>query len=523
MPINQLEVLTALDRAKLQWYHFTAIVIAGMGFFSDAYDLFCISTVTNLLGRIYYFDEASSSPGILPKPVAVAVMGVALCGALCGELFFGWMGDKIGRKKVFGITLLLMVFASIGSGLSFDRTPKAVITTLCFFRFWLGFGVGGDYPLSATIISEYGNKKNRGAFIAAVFTLQGFGILAGGAVAIFVSAVFNSKYHRPAYIDNRAGSTAPQADHVWRIILMFGAIPAALTYYWRMKMPETARYTALIRRDANQAAADMSSVLNIEIEVDQRRAEEIAMTKPRFSLFSREFARRHGWHLLGTASTWFLVDIVFYSQNLYQKDKFTILGWLPDPKLMNAIEEVQKIAKSQLIVAACSTVPGYFFTIALVDQMGRKRIQLMGFFFMTLFTFAFAISYNSSQKHLMGVKVVLYCSTFFFSNFGPNVTTFIVPAEIFPARLRSTCHGISGAAGKAGAVIGTIVFLYAGKRATAPLLVLAVTSALGVLFTFLIPESMGKSLEEISGENDEEQAIQLGYSQSSTSRTAPSE
>jgi PHS family inorganic phosphate transporter-like MFS transporter len=62
----QLEVLTSLDKAKTQWYHFTAIVIAGMGFFTDAYDLFCISTVTRLIGRIYYYHPGSNVPGTIP-------------------------------------------------------------------------------------------------------------------------------------------------------------------------------------------------------------------------------------------------------------------------------------------------------------------------------------------------------------------------------------------------------------------------------------------------------------------------
>ncbi|KAK8654213.1 hypothetical protein V6N13_128186 [Hibiscus sabdariffa] len=77
-------------------------------------------------------------------------------------------------------------------GLSFGHTPKSVMVTLCFFRFWLGFGIGGDYPLFATIMSEYANKKTRGAFIAAVFAMQGFGTLSGGLFAIILSSAFNA-------------------------------------------------------------------------------------------------------------------------------------------------------------------------------------------------------------------------------------------------------------------------------------------------------------------------------------------
>jgi len=147
MARQQLVVLKALDGAKTQLYHFTAIVIAGMGFFTDAYDLFCISLVTKLLGRIYYTDKGAAKPGTLPPNVADAVNGVAFCGTLAGQLFFGWLGDKLGRKRVYGLTLLLMVVCAIGSGLSFGHSAKGVMATLCFFRFWLGFGIGGDYPL----------------------------------------------------------------------------------------------------------------------------------------------------------------------------------------------------------------------------------------------------------------------------------------------------------------------------------------------------------------------------------------
>jgi MFS transporter, PHS family, inorganic phosphate transporter len=263
MAREQLQVLNALDLAKTQWYHFTAIVIAGMGFFTDAYDIFTISLVTKLLGRIYYYKPGSSIPGTLPPNVSAAVTGVAFCGTLAGQLFFGWLGDKMGRKRVYGMTLMMMVICCIASGLSFGHTAKGVMATLCFFRFWLGFGIGGDYPLSATIMSEYANKKTRGAFIAAVFAMQGFGNLTGGIVALIVSAGFKAKYKSPAYDVDPVASTPPESDYAWRIILMFGAIPAVLTYYWRMKMPETARYTALVAKNAKQAAADMTTVLQV--------------------------------------------------------------------------------------------------------------------------------------------------------------------------------------------------------------------------------------------------------------------
>ncbi|KAL6636459.1 hypothetical protein ACP70R_024031 [Stipagrostis hirtigluma subsp. patula] len=517
MARDQLQVLSALDAAKTQWYHFTAIVIAGMGFFTDAYDLFCISLVTKLLGRIYYYRAGAADPGSLPPNVAAAVNGVAFCGTLSGQLFFGWLGDKMGRKRVYGMTLMCMVLCSIASGLSFGHTPNSVMATLCFFRFWLGFGIGGDYPLSATIMSEYANKKTRGAFIAAVFAMQGFGILTGGVVTLVVSAAFRARFDAPAYQDSALASTPPQADYVWRIILMFGAIPALLTYYWRMKMPETARYTALVAKNAKQAASDMAKVLQVEIDADEDKA---ADPKKEFGLFSGEFWARHGLHLVGTTTCWFLLDIAFYSQNLFQKDIFSAIHWIPKARTMSAMEEVFRIARAQTLIALCGTVPGYWFTVALIDVVGRFKIQVMGFAMMTVFMLGLAVPYHhwTTPGNHIGF-VVMYAFTFFFANFGPNATTFIVPAEIFPARLRSTCHGVSAAAGKAGAIIGSFGFLYAaqsqdkaktdhgypaGIGVRNSLFVLAGCNVLGLACTFFVPESNGKSLEELSGENEDD-------------------
>ncbi|KAK6121844.1 hypothetical protein DH2020_044457 [Rehmannia glutinosa] len=341
MASNNISVLNALDNARTQWYHVTAIVIAGMGFFTDAYDLFCISTVSKLLGRIYYYDPTTGKPGKLPHSINNLVIGVALVGTLTGQLFFGYLGDKLGRKKVYGVTLVLMVICAICSGLSFGYSAKAVMGTLCFFRFWLGFGIGGDYPLSATIMSEYANKKTRGAFIAAVFAMQGVGIIFAGLVSMILSKVFLDNYGTVPFSTEHVFSTEPEADYVWRIVLMLGALPALLTFYWRMKMPETGRYTALIEGNAKQAAADMGKVLDIEIQADQDRVAQFNSSNE-YKLLSHEFFKRHGRHLIGTTTTWFLLDIAFYSQNLTQKDIFPTMGLTSKAENVSALEEMFK-------------------------------------------------------------------------------------------------------------------------------------------------------------------------------------
>ncbi|XWS36418.1 hypothetical protein CRYUN_Cryun20dG0084200 [Craigia yunnanensis] len=170
--------------------------------------------------------------------------------------------------------------------------------------------------------------------------------------------------------------------------------------------------------------------------------------------------------------------------------------------------------------------------------MGRFAIQLMGFFFMIVFMFALAIPYDHWTHKDNWIRfVIIYSLTFFFANFGPNATTFVVPAEIFLARLRSTCHGISAASGKLGAIVGAFGFSYLAQnkdKANADagyptgigvknsLLLLGAVNALGFLLTFLVPESKGKSLEEMSSENKDNGAKgEAELSSSTNHRTVP--
>lgn len=277
-----------------------------------------------------------------------------------------------------------------------------------------------------------------------------------------------------------------------------------------------------------QAAKDMQKVLDVSLS--QIAEEESLPNPPSYSLFSKEFLCRHGRDLFSCAANWFLVDIVFYSSNLFQSkiydndsyirpkdevDAFGNLRYIRPKGEVNAFEDAFQYAKLQAIIAICSTIPGYYATVYFIDRVGRVKIQIMGFFFMALGMFAIGIPYYIYwYDHANVGFMFLYGLTFFFSNFGPNTTTFIVPAELFPARFRSTCHGISGAAGKIGAIIGSVGFLWASQNKekngytkgigmTASLVILGGICILGMIVTyFFTRETKERSLEE--NENEDE-------------------
>jgi hypothetical protein len=86
---------------------------------------------------------------------------------------------------------------------------------------------------------------------------------------------------------------------------------------------------------------------------------EMVVSGDTFGLFSSRFQKCHNLHLLATTSTWFLLGITFYSQNLFQKDIFSKVGWISPARTMNDIEKVFRVSRAQALIALCGTVPGY--------------------------------------------------------------------------------------------------------------------------------------------------------------------
>jgi MFS family permease len=152
-----------------------------------------------------------------------------------------------------------------------------------------------------------------------------------------------------------------------------------------------------------------------------------------------------------------------------------------------------------LAIFAVAAFPGYLVAAATMDRLGRKAIQVLGFALMAV-AFA-AIAFLPGGTQAVVPFIFLYGLSYFFAEFGPNTTTFVFPAEIFPARVRTTSHGITATSGKIGAFLGTFAFplIMAKFGLSGAMSTVAVVSIAGLLVTWwLLPEPNGKSLEEIS-------------------------
>ncbi|TMW67958.1 hypothetical protein Poli38472_007630 [Pythium oligandrum] len=138
--------------------------------------------------------------------------------------------------------------------------------------------------------------------------------------------------------------------------------------------------------------------------------------------------------------------------------------------------------------------------MGLARQCGNAH---MGFSMLTLLFLFLAIFLNQLKSDEKTVFVVMYSFAQFFFNFGPNSTTFVIPAEVFPTSVRSTGHGILAASGKVGAIIAELGFSVVAKVSLGLKGVLYIFSAccfLGLLFSFWVPETKGLTLEELSSE-----------------------
>ncbi len=462
------EMYHLLDDAPVSRFHWLIVFTAGMGFFTYAYDIFIIGTATTLLTPIFHLDTTQLS-------VLDSVLPLA---AIAGALIFGKFMDVVGRKKMYGIEAMLLAAGAILAALSWN------FTSLLVFLIVIGIGIGGDVPTSGVVTSEYSGRRHRGRLVGAVFAMQGFGLVAGSAVASILIA-----------------SGVPN-EVSWRLMLGFGAVPAVSVIYLRRKIRETPRFTFGVRGDVQTTAETVrwaggeypafgsvaGGVHDSMISATAGGASGSIPAGVRAKLTSRPFLLR----LVGTAGTWFLVDIAYYGNSA------------SSPLILKTLQPHGTLLSHTLIllaIFAVAALPGFWMAVWLMDRVGRKRIQLQGFLVMTV-TFA-AIALIPGVTRDVWMFVVLFAASFFFIEYGPNETTFVYGSEMFPTSVRGMGDGISASMGKFGAFLGGLCVppLLRVAGVSGVMGAMAIVSLAGAMLTILaLPEPKGQTLEQASAE-----------------------
>ncbi|KNG44215.1 phosphate:h+ symporter [Stemphylium lycopersici] len=458
----------------------------------------------------------------MPHNADTAIKVATSAGAIFGQCIFGYLGDLLGRKKMYGVELMIIIATTLAQSLCGESSTLSIVGVLIFYRVVMGIGVGGDYPLSAVITAEFASTRYRGGIIAAVFAMQGLGQLAAALVTLIVVVIYKEALVTIAGVGECVGSCATHVDKMWRIIIAFGGIPGWFALYYRLTVPETPRYTFDVMYDVEKASVDarkyrygkQGNVVN-PVTQAKTRSEMAKYKTPRPTLMEvlRFYSqKKQAIRLFGTSMSWFFLDLAFYGLGFSSASLMSTMGF---DQRDNLYLYLRNTATGQIVLICAGALPGYWLTVFTVDKLGRKPIQIGGFAILTIIFCVLGFAWQSLTKtHLLA----LYVLAQFFFNFGPNATTFISPAEIFPTRVRCTGHGFSAGMGKLGAVFAQIFFAPMIKRGATHenptpwihgvMQIFALFMFLGMLTSFLVPESKQARLEALAGEKDDVYELQ---------------
>lgn len=455
----------ALDHAPMGPRQYAIWLLASGGTLLDGFSIFSLGVAMPLLTS--RFDLS---------PLMVGLIGSALVlGAAVGAAIGGPSADRFGRKP-----LLLLDMAILAGGAFLSAAADAAFAVL-LGQFLVGIGIGIDFPVSASYVSETMPKRERSRMMVATIALQSVGMLIGAAVALTLL-----RLHGQA-VD-------------WRLIV--GATGAgALTFMLvRLWLPESPRW--LIEHGQVDKAAHVVTGLT-KVAIDQSAQVQPSAERGMAVLFSEPYRVRTAL----VSVPWFLMDIATYGVGLFTP---VILGALhlgakPRDPVAADFAAAQGSAAIDLFLFI-----GFLIGIFAVPRFGRLHMQVTGFAGMTLgmlILLGAVLSDGGAGAHI----ALVFAGFILFNlamNAGPNATTFTLAPELFPTAVRASASGFAAAAAKTGATLG--IFLLPQVKefwgVAGVLLLMAIVSALGAAITLILARDIrdipeGRGLEEVSQPN----------------------
>ncbi|KAF2429322.1 MFS general substrate transporter, partial [Tothia fuscella] len=483
-------------------FGYWTVFVAGAGFLTDAYDIFAVNTVLPMLGIVYW-------KGTIPLNQEVLISLSLLVGTFFGQFTVGILADRYGRKRMYGIELVVLTGATVLLAIC---SKGALASTnrlgwLVAWRFIMGLGIGGDYPLSAVITAEFAPRKHRDRMLSTVFFMQPIGALIANLVAVITVSYYKDSLSEAVSAATCTGVCANTVDKMWRWIVGIGAVPPAVTILIRWWIPESPRYTLEVEMNPEKAREDVDSYYSLDHSAvsendahagpsrtthpsgssndsmigtltfgEPMEMKDVEVTSPAASLPSTRTVRKETWSefytgfyrfmitegnwtdLAGTSLSWMTLDFAFY-----------FLG-VNSPKILSRIwnagvptDHFYDILLDNSYRALIAVSTGAVIGGALFIHLSHWRWQLQVYSFWILA--ALFIAVGVCFVVLLGTRyfaavIVLYSMCNLFFNFGPNTSTFVISAEVFPTKYRCTCHGISAAAGKFGSIVAQLFLAY---------------------------------------------------------------
>lgn len=436
--------LTAVPRRHLPlWKELLLAGRTGAGMFVESYFIFAIGNITNIWKYLYptCFDGINNN---CDDNAVLAVPYVEIAGIITGMIGFGLLADHLGRLWGSRWTSGLMLLAGILCVVSFGTTLTGLFIMFNICIFFFSLGVGGEYPMASSSASERSEAENlgRGRTVVLTFACQGWGNFINTSIICLLLVITGtsdcSKNVMAAQNNTQTGvCSSVGLEVVWRVQYAL-VIPVIAWLFWlrctRMKESEIWEK----RQDKFDAMTDK--------ELRAKRMRDAKM------LFSWQWFPR----LFGAAMTWFVWDVAFYGNKLFQGKIITVIVG------KSTAITLQNVMTATVINSAIGLV-GYYFAAFTIDQrwMGRVRMQNMGFLVSAALFLACGYAYDTLvQPGYIGLFQFLYYMSSFFAQWGANATTWLLPVELFPTDIRSQAHGICAAMGKLGALMATLIFSF---------------------------------------------------------------
>lgn len=415
---------------------------SGIGWALDAMDVGLVSFIIAALAVQWKLEPTQAS----------WIASAGFVGMAIGASLGGLLADRIGRRQVFALTLLVYGVATGAAALS---TGLAMLIAL---RLVIGLGLGAELPVASTFISEFAPRKIRGRMVVQLEAFWAVGWVLAAIIGTFVVA----------------GS-----DNGWRWGLALGAVPALYALVIRIKMPESVRFLeSRDRTDEAEAvvrsfeeAADPEELSRIDAQINASAHSPAKPETTEHSIFSRQFRGR-------TAALW----IVWFGVSLSYYGVFT---WIPSLLVADGFTLVRSFSFTLIITLA--QLPGYAAAAWLIEAWGRRA---------TLVTF---LAGSAVAAMLYGFAnapwqiIAAGCLLSFF-NLGAWGALYAIGPELYPTSIRATGTGAAASFGRLASIIAPLIvpLLMAGAGPIALFTIFATAFAVAAAAAYFLPEQRGK-------------------------------
>lgn len=437
-------VLERLEALPLGRFHYKLLLVTGLGWLFDSMDTGLIAFILPVLAK-----EWGLAPGQMGLIGSIGLIGMAL-----GAVVSGTIADRIGRKKVFTITVLLYSIASAFCALSWNYQ------SLLVFRFLVGFGLGGELPVAATLVSEYAPSRVRGRFIVLLESFWGLGWIAAACIAYFFIPLYG-----------------------WRMAFLIGALPALYVCLIRMHMPESVRYLLAHGRvgEARKIVVSLERQLHVPVApfVSEKETVPVVAKASFRELWKKPFASRTIMLWL----VWFGINFSYYG----------IFMWLPSLVFQQGFTVVKTF--EYVLIMTLAQLPGYYCAAWLVDKIGRKYTLSAFLLFSGVASYFFGHASTAAALMMWG-------SVMSFFNLGAWGVLYTYTPEQYPTAIRALGSGWAAGFGRFGGMaapmmVGALLARSFGFASVFYMFALAF-AAVAVIVLSLGVESKQKDLESIS-------------------------